>query len=427
MQVRRIQNLAAWLTMVGVIMLSGLRAQADDPANGESPRATAESAADPESVEDHPVVEAAPATDDEPAGALTLDLSEDVLITAPGSEERAAFVLQINAEPAGDVFGYTLRDDDGKATALTGQPYQLEELGKTWIGVQINDVSPALRAHLNLDKGQGVLIGEVVPDSPASKAGVKQYDILLAIGDQKVGRDEDVLMAVKAADGKEIKLTLLRGGSERTLNVTPAERPKRHTVTVDPITTEYHKDLNRWFQLVQPGTPPGTVTLPKVDFNVVKPGGALVLRNTLAAHMTLPDGLTITVTREGQQPAKISIKQKEREIETTEDKLNELPEDLRRYVEPMLGRGGPGSLQLRASNTTSGGPPQIRVAPPRPSLDALHPAPPGQEGPQKRVRALPRGRGPQAVERRIEELERRLDELQREVRSGDEKKRDESK
>jgi hypothetical protein len=139
----------------------------------------------------------------------------------------------------------------------------------------------------------------------------------------------------------------------------------------------------------------------------------------------LPESLSITITREGKQPAKIKVKQQEREIETTEDKVGELPEDLRRYVEPMLGRpratlnlrGAPGAPQratLRLNNR------------PGAAADVIIPAPPGAEQPQRRVRALPPG-GPEDVEKRLEALERRLDELQRTVRPLDDRKRDDTK
>jgi hypothetical protein len=125
----------------------------------------------------------------------------------------------------------------------------------------------------------------------------------------------------------------------------------------------------------------------------------------------LPDSLSITITREGKHPAKIKVKQEEREIETTEDKVNELPEDIRRYVEPMLGRPR-AALNLRAAPQRAA----LRLdARPGEAADVIIPAPPGAEQPRRRVRALTPG-GPEGVEKRLEALERRLDELQRTVR-----------
>jgi hypothetical protein len=421
MQLERCRNGFAWLTMIGLIMISGLSAQADDAgqtsAAEDKPRAAVGEVKfqtidkDGKQTGQRVIILEGnnTLTDDGDEKALNL-VEGDVLITTDDGQQQSERILRIDAEPAGDVLAVRLAD--------AAQAQELE-LGKYWIGVQINDVSPALRAQLNLDENRGVLVGEVLPDSPATKAGVKQYDILLAIGEHKIGSNEDVLKAVKAADGKDIRLTILRGGSERSVSVTPAERPVRAVVARPP---EGAKELARWFQRVQPGAPLGTVQQwPNLQFDVVKPGQAFVLSNPelplVRQPVALPESLSVTITREGKQPAKIKVKQEEREIETTEDKLGELPEDIRRYVEPMLGRPR-ATLSMRGAPSA----PQramLRMnARPGAAADVLIPAPPGAEQPQRRVRSLPPG-GPEGVEKRLEALERRLDELQRTVRPPD--------
>jgi hypothetical protein len=429
MQFERCRNGLSWLTMVCLIMISGLSAQADDASQtsaaedqprtevGEFRVQTIDK--DGKQTEEQLIIlKSNPSvTIDESGKALNL-IQGDVLITTDGGEEQSQRILRIDAAPAGDVLAVRLDDDEQKEQA---------EFGKYWIGVQIHEVSPALRAQLNLEENRGVLVGEVLPDSPATKAGLKQYDILLAIGEHKIGTNEDVLKAVKATDGKEIKLTFLRGGSERSVNITPAERPVKTVVARAP---EGAKEFARWFQGVQPGAPPEFVQQwPNLQFDVVKPWQALVLSNPdsplLRLSPPLPDSLSITITREGKHPAKIKVKQEEREIETTEDKLNELPDDIRRYVEPMLGRPR-ATLSLRtAPGAAQHG--RLRLdARPGAAGDIVIPAPPGAEQPQKRVRALPPG-GPAGVEKRLEAIERRLDELQRTVGPSDDGKGDNPK
>jgi membrane-associated protease RseP (regulator of RpoE activity) len=327
---------------------------------------------------------------DQPSGEqpkqITID--EDVLILSDDAQPEKR-VLRIDARPAGD------------SIAVLRVNASNDEAGKHWIGVEIHDVSPALRAQLNLAENRGVLIGRVLPDSPASKAGIKQYDILLAIGDQKIASNDGVLKSVKQADGKEMKLTILRGGSERMVTVTPAERPQPKG---DITTARSFLDLYR--------------TGNNVD--VIRPGPAIVLRNDDLAHgerLELPDDLTITITRHGKEPAKIKIKQQEREIETTEEKLSEVPDDLQRYLGPMLaGPRGPFGFWTQRML----GAPQVDMhQPPREGRlrvemghdakgDVLIPAPAGKK---IRVERLPVG-GPANVEQRLRELERRVDELQ---------------
>ena len=429
MLLERCQTSFAWLTMVGLIMISGLSAQADDAGQTDAaakkpPAALGELRLQTIDKDGKQIGERVIVLQGDPAvtidgSANTLNLEGDVLINTDDGQEQSRRILRINAEPVGDVLAVRMTDE-ADAQEL--------ELGKYWIGLQINEVSPALRAQLNLEENRGVLIGEVMPDSPATKAGVKRYDILLAIGEHKIGTNEDVLKAVKAADGKEVRLTLLRGGSERSVSVTPAERPVKTVVARAP---EGAKEFARWFQRVQPGAPPGMISdFQNLQFDVVKPGQALVLSNPewplVRPLAQLPDSLSITITREGKQPAKIKVKQEEREFETTEDKVNELPEDVRRYVESMLGRPRP-TLTLRGG---AGAPQRGRLrldARPGAAGDIVIPAPPGAEQPQRRVRSLPPGGPAAGVEKRVEQLERRLEELQREVRGRDDGKRDDAK
>ena len=58
-----------------------------------------------------------------------------------------------------------------------------------------------------------------------------------------------------------------------------------------------------------------------------------------AVEPQLPDNTSVVITREGDKPAKIVVKQGEQKWEITEDEINKLPESLRPAVEQMLGRG----------------------------------------------------------------------------------------
>src|SRR5262249_31401112 len=53
--------------------------------------------------------------------------------------------------------------------------------GKLRLGVAVEGISPAMAEHLNVPPGVGVLVTEVMPGTPAEKAGIKNNDILLKI------------------------------------------------------------------------------------------------------------------------------------------------------------------------------------------------------------------------------------------------------
>ncbi|HEY5315170.1 MAG TPA: PDZ domain-containing protein, partial [Pirellulales bacterium] len=95
-----------------------------------------------------------------------------------------------------------------------------------WIGVQCSPIhDPALRAQLNLDRDQGgLLIEDVLPDSPAAKAGLKRFDVLLTVGDTRLRDMHSLQRAINRTAGGELKIELYRGGKQQAVTVKPAQR-----------------------------------------------------------------------------------------------------------------------------------------------------------------------------------------------------------
>ena len=56
-------------------------------------------------------------------------------------------------------------------------------------------------------------------------------------------------------------------------------------------------------------------------------------------NLKLPANTSVSVTREGDKPAKIVVQRGEQKREVGENEINKLPEDLRGVVEQMVGRG----------------------------------------------------------------------------------------
>ena len=123
---------------------------------------------------------------------------------------------------------------------------QLEEHGEVkhaYIGISGGSITPALAKALKLPVDKGILVNEVVKDSPADKAGIEGGDTNATIEGAKVtlGGDiitevdgkpvesmEEVIDAVNGAEpGDEMDLTLLRGDNEtKRVTVTLGVRPK---------------------------------------------------------------------------------------------------------------------------------------------------------------------------------------------------------
>jgi serine protease Do len=81
----------------------------------------------------------------------------------------------------------------------------LEEHGKVergWLGVQIQEVTPAIAASLGLKNDHGALVAMVTPDSPSAAAGLKQGDVILGFNGKDITKLRD-LPQVASASGDE--------------------------------------------------------------------------------------------------------------------------------------------------------------------------------------------------------------------------------
>jgi len=81
-------------------------------------------------------------------------------------------------------------------------------------------------APANRESGDGVMIQDLVPDSPAAKAGLKAGDVLLKLNDKGVNNIKEFFSAVAAAKpGDKVKVQLRRDDKEQTISATLASWP----------------------------------------------------------------------------------------------------------------------------------------------------------------------------------------------------------
>ena len=93
-----------------------------------------------------------------------------------------------------------------------------------YLGVVTSALAPQLRAQLNLAEGMGLSVDAIAKDSPAEKAGLKQYDVLKRFNDQQLCAQEQLAVLVNAAGkGAKVTLGIIRGGKEQSLDATLGE------------------------------------------------------------------------------------------------------------------------------------------------------------------------------------------------------------
>src|SRR5438105_2089724 len=111
---------------------------------------------------------------------------------------------------------------------------QIESHGKVsrgWLGVQIQEVTPAIASSLGLQGEHGAMVAVVTPNSPSAEAGLKQGDVILSFngGEVKQLRDLPRLVAA-AAPGTKASLNVWRNGRSTELHTTIAEAPENPRV-----------------------------------------------------------------------------------------------------------------------------------------------------------------------------------------------------
>jgi len=133
------------------------------------------------------------------------------------------------------------------------------------IGIELAPLTPALNRQLGLEEGtKGVLVGNVLPGSPADKAGLKMGDVITSFAGEKVlDRSTFRLKVATSEAAKPYEIGFLRDGKERTASIVPApaenvvfdiERDARSDRKPSP--TEPAKTTINGFGLeVQPLTP----------------------------------------------------------------------------------------------------------------------------------------------------------------------------
>jgi serine protease Do len=124
--------------------------------------------------------------------------------------------------------------------------------GSGWLGVETQEVTTEKARELKLSAERGVILGKIIPDSPAAKAGLKENDVVTEINGQRVeGAAQFRRMLHEIPAGRTIQLTVWRDGRSQSLNATLGKSEERH----------------RSMKMVTPT--PGTFAFRMPDMNVI--------------------------------------------------------------------------------------------------------------------------------------------------------------
>ncbi len=89
-----------------------------------------------------------------------------------------------------------------------------------WLGVMIQKITPDLAKSFGLSQSEGALVGDVIPDGPAAKGGVKRGDVIVMFDGQQVKDMEDLPKIVAATiPNSVVDVEVIREGSQLTLRI----------------------------------------------------------------------------------------------------------------------------------------------------------------------------------------------------------------
>lgn len=129
-----------------------------------------------------------------------------------------------------DVVGSQTPHDDliitrvGRATSTDPKDPWSDAAANAFSSIGFYRMKPDVRAHLKLPKDRGLIVARVAPNSPESRMGLRESDIILTLGDVSIASPADLLGTLKRFDDKPMPLVLLRKGETVTIQVQPVKQ-----------------------------------------------------------------------------------------------------------------------------------------------------------------------------------------------------------
>ena len=109
--------------------------------------------------------------------------------------------------------------------AVMTQLIQYGEVKRGMLGVQLRNMTPAIAESLGLANAKGALVGQVVEESPADKAGIKAGDVITSINGRAVSNSADTRNTIGLLRiGEKVEIGLLRDGQPRRVTAVIGER-----------------------------------------------------------------------------------------------------------------------------------------------------------------------------------------------------------
>jgi len=189
--------------------------------------------------------------------------------------------------------------------AHTAQGFVVEKASGGYLGIGGLDISPERAKALNLKEERGVEVSSLAEDGPAAKAGIKDGDVVLEFSGQPVqGTAQFQRLVRETPAGRQVKITVWRGGTAQTLTATVGEN-KRTTVMAP-------EDGSWNFSMPEIHAMPN-IEIPRFQMSSQNPmlgivGEPLSQEDQLADFFGVQDGVLVRSVKKGSAAEKAGIK-----------------------------------------------------------------------------------------------------------------------
>ena len=185
------------------------------------------------------------------------------------------------------------------------QGYVVEKASGGYLGIGGVDITAERAKALNLKEERGVEVSSLAADGPASKAGVKEGDVVLEFNGQPVqGTAQFQRLVRETPVGRQVKITVWRSGGAQTITATVGENKQ---------TTFFAPGDGGWnFSMPEVHAMPN-IEIPHFQMNLQNPmlgivGEALGQEDQLAEFFGVQDGVLVRSVRKGSAAEKAGIK-----------------------------------------------------------------------------------------------------------------------
>jgi serine protease Do len=154
--------------------------------------------------------------------AINFGNSGGPLISARGE------VIGINAAISSRASNIGFAVPINQAKSILAQLKDNGRVSRGYIGVMLRDVDRDLQRALALRSPNGALVQDITPDSPGARAGLRTYDVIVALDGEPIDGNDTLVRLISARPpGSKATVQVVRDGRPLNIPLKLAERPER--------------------------------------------------------------------------------------------------------------------------------------------------------------------------------------------------------